>query len=410
MKRFFCLLMVLVMVISLFACKSNPDSEELAGLDTEVGISGESEDSGESGEQEEPSQTPDQPSADDKKEDQTPSENKNEKEPSQSEGEQKEPSGESNKTPAEDQPEEEEDELKVLLADKSGTKIKIMSQNLRYDAKEDRQTDNRIEYRRYRFQVLMEKYDPDVIGLQECDETWINYLREDYGAKYTMFYQYRGSTDGSDEATPIMWKTDKYTLVDKGYFWLSDTPNVASASFVKNSHPRIVTWVKLKDKQTGAEFNIYSAHMGFYEEDAHIDKIRELIAKSFKKNGDYSFIMGDFNFVYEDSQYYRMMQSDQFGDLRNVAQFLADDNLCTLGEIRKGTYNNFKTVNGYGFGDHIWGKPNENVAIDSFGYCYDRPAVSARDIPEGYVSDHYAVLAEVRIGTQGSYADYWELF
>ncbi len=416
-RRILCLLMVLIMAISLFACKSNSDSEDMATLDSEVGISGESEDSGESEGEEKPSQTPsqesDQSTQKNEGKEEAPSEEKGgEKEPAQSEdqpSEEKEPSSESEETP-EKPKEQNKVNVDHLINDESGTKLKILCQNLRYNAESDRGTDNFAGVRRYRFQVLMEKYDPDVVGLQECDKTWIEYLQQDYGREYTMFYQYRGSTGGSDEATPIMWKTEKYKLVNSGYFWLSNTPSEASASFVKNSHPRIVTWVKLKDKETGTYFNVYSTHFGFYEEDAHIDKIRNLIENSFRSAGEYSFIMGDFNIAYEDNQYNRLMQTNLLGDLRPVSEAMAKEGVCELGDIRNGAYNAFKYPDGGVFGDYIMAKPNRKLAVDYFGYLYDMPAVPEQNIEAGYVSDHFAVYAEVRMGTKQSYEKYWGVF
>ncbi|MBQ7034771.1 MAG: hypothetical protein IJN34_03440 [Clostridia bacterium] len=239
MKRILCTIMVLVMAISLFACNKSPDSEELAELDTEVGISGESgESQGEEKPSQKPSENPDQPTGNDEGEEQKPSEeNKEEKDPAQSENkpsEEKEPSAETEQKPQQEKPKEEgKDKLSHLINDTSGTKLKILCQNLRFNSQDEWGTDNFIGIRRYRFQALMEKYDPDVVGLQECDKTWIEYLQQDYGREYTMFYQYRGSPTGSDEASPVMWKTDKYKMVDSGYFWLSDTPDVSSASFIR---------------------------------------------------------------------------------------------------------------------------------------------------------------------------------
>lgn len=419
MKRILCIAMILILALNLFACSKSPDSEELAGLDSEVGISGESQENGESQGEEKPSQKPseepDQPTQNDKVEAQKPSEeNKEEKDPAQSENkpsEEKEPSTESEQKPQQEKPKEEaKDKLSHLINDTSGTKLKILCQNLRFNSQDEWGTDNFIGIRRYRFQALMDKYDPDVVGLQECDKTWIEYLQQDYGREYTMFYQYRGSTGGSDEASPVMWKTDKYKMVDSGYFWLSDTPDVSSASFIKGTHPRIVTWVKLKDLATGQFFNVYSTHFGFYEEDAHINKIRNLIANSFRTAGEYSFIMGDFNIAYENDQYWRLMQTNLLGDLRPVSEAMAKDGVCELGDIRNGAYNAFTEVNGGVFGDYIMAKPHKNLAVDHFGYCYERPAVPEQNIGEGFVSDHFAVYAEVRMGTKQSYEKYWGVF
>jgi endonuclease/exonuclease/phosphatase family metal-dependent hydrolase len=293
------------------------------------------------------------------------------------------------------------DPYAAMKADQSGTKVKILCQNLRYDASDDQITENAARLRRGRFKQLMDKYDPDILAAQECCSTWINYLQEDYGSKYEMFYQYRGNTTGSNESCPVLWKKDKYEKIKTGYFWLSDTPKVVSSSFIEGSYPRIVNWVELKDKSTGQKFRIYSTHFGLNYTTEHTDKIRRIFANEFAglPKDTYAFVMGDFNITYGENQYLHLVDEINLTDLRPISEAMAGNGHCTLGEIRNGAYNAFSKPDGSVFGDFIMALPRKQLAVDFFGYCYEQFG--------GYVSDHFAVYTEVRLGTKVSYAEYY---
>lgn len=307
--------------------------------------------------------------------------------------------------------EDPNDPYAAMKADKSGTPLKILCQNLRYNSKAEKGSANDAEIRRYRFRELMKKYDPDVVGMQECDAFWIETLQQDYGSEYTIYYKYRESEayGSGDEATPVMWKTDKYELKDSGYFWLSKTPNKTGPSYESDQLPRIVNWVTLKDKATGVEFNVYSTHFAFYSDDASVEGIRQQISNAFARHpkNTYSFVMGDFNFPYQERQWLILADEVNITDLRDVATAMSENGHCTMGDIRKGAYNGFKEDDGGVFGDFIMAAPRKHLAVDFFGYCYEKPAVPDRGIEAGFVSDHFAVYTEVRMNTDVSYAEYF---
>lgn len=298
--------------------------------------------------------------------------------------------------------------LKELRADQSGAKVKILSQNLRYDATDDKGTDNDARIRRWRFKKLVEKMDPDIMGLQEVCETWIPFLQEDY-PEYELIYHWRWPGK-SHETTPIMYKKSKYTEIQRGYFWLSETPNKPSSSYVPNSLARICMWVTLKDKETGVRFNIYSTHFGndqFISQANAGNQMAELFAK--QKEGTYSIMMGDLNTAYMGGSYLAFVDGERIVDLRSLAEDMELLEITELGDFKQGSLNVFKNPEGSSFIDHVMAKPNAHMAIDFFGYLYDMPAVPDKGIKEGYVSDHFAVYTELRLGTKPSYGEFYGL-
>ena len=294
------------------------------------------------------------------------------------------------------------------MPDQSGTPVRIMTQNLRFNSAANQGTDNDAQLRQYRFQALVENYDPDIIAAQEFDAFWENALPSLLGDEYSIYYKYRESPKGSNEASAILWKTAKYDLLDQGYFWLSENPNSASPAGFGQYHPRITNWVKLRDKTTGDKIVIYSTHLGSGYTLENIQYIRGLFTERIQDHPDATcFVMGDFNFSYDEDLYPAMADGSNLVDLRLIAAQMNQNDHCTLGELRTGTYNGFKKPDGSTWIDFIFAPPNDNVAIDFYGVCYDQIAVPSQNIAEGYVSDHFAVLTDVRINTDISYGQYW---
>ena len=46
--------------------------------------------------------------------------------------------------------------------------------------------------------------------------------------------KYRAESE--KEASPMLWRKDKFECIKTGYFWLSDTPDYGQIKSVKNQH------------------------------------------------------------------------------------------------------------------------------------------------------------------------------
>ena len=100
--------------------------------------------------------------------------------------------------------------------------LKVISFNIRCCDDKD---GNTIAERAPRLYEITKKYNADVIGFQEFTDAWSEYI-ESYYSDYEMFNKFRAESD--HESCPILWKKDKFECLDKGYFWLSSTPEVES--------------------------------------------------------------------------------------------------------------------------------------------------------------------------------------
>ena len=251
-------------------------------------------------------------------------------------------------------------------------KLKVISFNILCV---DRGENYLISDRAPRLKAVISPFDPDVIGLQEYRDPWEPHLKEQF-PDYEMFNAWR--SDGWDrESGPILWKRDKFELVDKGNFWYSDTPEVMSGKEWDEAFHcnRICEYVVLKEKSTGESFVAMNTHFGFGN-NGQVKSAR-LLTEYAKKLSDLPlFVTGDFNMFSHYPAYSEITKS--FTDV-NAA--IAND-----------TGNTY-----HGFG----AETEEKGPID---YCFITDKVKPisfrviRELVNGfYPSDHYGLEIELEI-------------
>lgn len=314
-------------------------------------------------------------------------------------------------------------DVSALKADTSGTSVTFLMQNLRTTGNQTGNDPNERDpatlsayNRNRRFKTMVQTHEPDVILCQEGTKAWINFFQTDeyFSKNYTLHYKYRSEAQSVLESTPVLYKTSKYTELDSGHFWLSETPNIESPSYEAGAdHIRICTWVKLKDKSTGAVFYAYTAHVDTGGETPmkSMQQFYDLFNKAGKN--EYCFVGGDFNFAYESAEYQMSVDWEEVMCIQDVAQNLADDGLCELGGL------NGSLTGSYDTGespdptpgrdrqlDHIFARHMPNMTVDYYGFDYTHYDYPADNVAAGYISDHYGFIAKFRIGTKQDYSAY----
>ena len=179
-----------------------------------------------------------------------------------------------------------------------GNFIKIIAYNIRCANDGVHETNgysNNISDRAPRFKALVDELNADILALSEASKEWIEYLQKNIeGTKYKMLYKYRA--EDSLEAQPLLYDYNKFELLDDGYFWLSETPDIPSKGW-GGKHYRGVTWAHLKVKATGRQFLYYSTHLT--GSDTAVIGSCNLIVDHATKRGGFTklpvFVSGDFN-------------------------------------------------------------------------------------------------------------------
>ena len=171
--------------------------------------------------------------------------------------------------------------------------VNIMSFNIRYDNPED-SLDN-WKYRKDRAANAIRFYDADIVGTQEVLHNQLEDLKQrlpEYGVIGV------GREDGKEkgEYSALWYKKERFTLLDSGYFWLSETPEVAGSKGWDGACERIASWAKLQDMISGKAYfalNTHLDHVGVVARREGIslilDKVNEL------SEGLPVIVTGDFN-------------------------------------------------------------------------------------------------------------------
>ena len=222
---------------------------------------------------------------------------------------------------------------------------------------------------------------PDSFGLQEADKAWVDRVSE---AMPEYAWVGVGRDDGAEggEYSPVFYRKDKYTHVDSGTFWLSETPEVPSKGW-DAMFKRICTWAILEDNETGKQYAHFNAHMDHMGGESRANSAK-LIAERAKVLDMPVVITGDFN-TDEGTAPYCTLVENGFMDTK----YAADDTMSM------GTYHNFGmnnvTKDGASPIDFIFASYGK-TKVDSYKVLCDK-------VDGQYSSDHFPVVAKLRFSS-----------
>ncbi|MGM9786491.1 MAG: endonuclease/exonuclease/phosphatase family protein [Candidatus Cryptobacteroides sp.] len=262
----------------------------------------------------------------------------------------------------------------VQCAGARKSEIKLMSYNIRFITPDDQGVYS-WESRKEPNIKMLRDVSPDVVGFQETMNGISEYLIENL-PDYDCFLRYRdGEPDKHGRNQMIMWKRDRFDLLDSGRFWLSPTPDKVSKSWDAN-HVRHTIYVKLRDKASGREFWYFDTHLDHKSKTAKQEGVKLNVEMMKKIAGDDAvvFISGDMNIQRAKSNGYYL---DPYYEWMDSAVEVAP-RTCT-----RPTFNGFE-YEGKNPGrlDHIFfrnAKAMKFDVIDSEGYGVK------------YISDHYPI-------------------
>lgn len=164
--------------------------------------------------------------------------------------------------------------------------LRVMTFNLRRDVPAD--GPHAWPHREEAAANLVARQAPDVLGTQEglphmlrALDARLPHMRRVGGCR-------RG--DGTDESTAIYYDARRLLLVATSDVWLSDTPEVPGSASWGNRLPRMATWARFTDAQSGASFTVVNTHLDHESEAARVASAR-FLAQRFPD----AILMGDFN-------------------------------------------------------------------------------------------------------------------
>jgi endonuclease/exonuclease/phosphatase family metal-dependent hydrolase len=256
--------------------------------------------------------------------------------------------------------------------------IKVLSQNVRCA---DDDGGNTVAQRTTRLKGLIEDYKPDLIGTQETTFEWFKYLRTLEG--YAIVGSSRdGHKSMKGEWSAIMYKTERFVLMDSDTFWLTETPD--KVSITKDAKcRRICTWAELFDRYTGETVIMANTHLDHSTDDVRLVQVSYLVRHLKNRLGDrYNdctvYLTGDFNCKPETTPYNAIVNGG-FTDSRRAA--LMDISIVNgsyhayVGKDREIDFCFFK---------------GDETAIEY--EIISKNYISEGETEPGFVSDHYGVI------------------
>lgn len=147
--------------------------------------------------------------------------------------------------------------LMMFVLSFEGHELTVMSFNIRYDSGSDGPL-NSWKQRRDSLCSYVRRVSPDVFGMQEVLKNQL----DDVASRLSDWaYVGVGRDDGKSkgEFNPVFYRKSKYRLMDKGWFWLSKTPEKPSFGWDAACR-RIAVWVVLADKETNEKLLFCNSH------------------------------------------------------------------------------------------------------------------------------------------------------
>lgn len=229
----------------------------------------------------------------------------------------------------------------------------------------------------YRADLVMKNIQseyPGIIGFQECTKYQYPYLCESL-PEYDSVITYRDKSVNA-EGCPVFYRKDLYTLVDKGSFWLSETPDEMSKDWGAACY-RICSYVILKENDSGKEFALFNTHLDHVSDKARINGIKVVLDKIEQFGGMPSILMGDLN-AEEDSATYSSAR-ESFDDVK----YLTEKTMTSA------TYQN-------------WGKALDRDCIDYVmvsknGFTVNEYKVVQTTYDGVYPSDHFPLSVSLNL-------------
>lgn len=256
--------------------------------------------------------------------------------------------------------------------------LKIATFNLRMDTPID--GENAWPNRKEMVKGLVQYYDLDIIGTQEG----FKHQLEDILELGNFAYVGGGRDDGKDagEHSAIVYRTNRFKLLDNGDFWFSETPDIPGKGWDAKCCNRICSWAKFKDNKTGKKFFVFNTHYDHEGIEARRNSSLLLLKKIEQIAGKNPVIVtGDFNAQPIDEPIQTIYNSKMLNDSYLITQE------SPYGSV--GTFNAFHldapmTIRI----DYIWVTPG--ITVQKYGV--------QNDMQYGrFPSDHFPVVIHAKL-------------
>ncbi len=252
--------------------------------------------------------------------------------------------------------------------------------NLRYDNSND--TGNLWKDRSSAVSGLIDFHDFDIIGTQEGLK---NQLDDIQAALPGYAHFGAGRDDGKDagEHSAIFYKKDRFVVLNKGNFWLSETPEKPGLGWDATCCNRICSWLYLQDKKSRRKFYFFNAHFDHQGVKAREESSLLILRKIREIAGNTPAIFtGDLNGGHNSNWYLSLKNSGLLHD--------------TFGKVAKPYANNASFNN---FGSERAMKSNEIIdhIFVTAQFNVSKWGILTDTYRGKFPSDHFPVLTKLQL-------------
>jgi endonuclease/exonuclease/phosphatase family metal-dependent hydrolase len=263
--------------------------------------------------------------------------------------------------------------------------LTVMSYNIRYGDAPD--GEDRWQARRAMLFGVIREQNADVVGLQEALTSQIREIVQAVPG-YAVVGVGRDDGRAGGEHTPILFSSARLRVAAAGTFWLSDTPDVPRSTSWGNQIARICTWARFVDRDGRAfwHYNVHLDHESQPSRERSTELMRARIA-SRPTPDEPVLITGDFNAGEKNPAVETLL-----GGTSKEPLFIDTFRVLHASETDVGTYNAFT------FGQ-TGGEKIDYILVPPGTEVLEADIIrTSRN--RRYPSDHFAVVAKVRLGTE----------
>lgn len=274
----------------------------------------------------------------------------------------------------------------------AGCSVRVMSFNVRGASHRD--GINAWEERAGLNVQTIRRYEPGVIGFQELHAPNLAVYKEELSG-YERIMGPAYGTDLVEEFAAIFYDPDRFEALDSGGFWLSDTPEEASASW-GNEVVRSANWAVLRCRETGVAFLHANTHLDHLSEHARVEGNKLIVSQTqetLENHGNPpTIVTGDFN-CKPGSAPYEVFMDEGFTDTFLAAGNEDGPDAYTFHAFKGSSFKPSDTDKPFGRIDWILIKdPNDHVEVRSNQISRDADEEAGL-----YPSDHYPVVADLHL-------------
>jgi endonuclease/exonuclease/phosphatase family metal-dependent hydrolase len=226
--------------------------------------------------------------------------------------------------------------------------------------------------------AIITKEDFDVFGTQEGLYHQLTDLLRILPAYDYVGLGRKGGHEGEHSA--IFYKRDKFTLLQSGNFWLSETPDKVSVGW-DAKYERICSWAKFAEKETGFVFYFFNTHFDHKGNNARKQSVSLIFSKISAIAGTNPAILsGDFNVNQKDVVFEEFAKFPLFKNGYTIASDLRNANTNSFNGFDTSLHNDERI-------DHLFLSPA--FKVNTYHMVMDK--YDGGKFP----SDHFPIIIQV---------------